>query len=164
MIARHKSSFDFKSPEFTSLSQLHCSTYFARSFFVDVCSARSLRCRRDFRCCLSRRDLHGRRPLAAAESYRGRRDNRRPRLAIHRLDTSECCATSHLFLEKTIARLPPKFGDVYSATIIASDKTTVRCEKQSPEGTLSVALVFSFRNRLYFVGRQVFAMFNRRFD
>ena len=49
--------------------------------------------------------------------------------------TSQCCATSHLFLEQTLARLPATLGDVYSPAIIVCDKTTVRCEKQSSENT-----------------------------
>ena len=77
---------------------------------------------------------------------------------------AEGCATPRLFLERTFARLPPTLGSVYSAEMIACDEAFVRCEKQSPEGTLSVALVFWFRARSYYAARQVFAMFNRRFD
>ena len=58
--------------------------------------------------------------------------------------TSESCATPRLFLERTLARLPAMLGGVYSAAMIAFDETPVRCEKQSPEGTLSVALVSVF--------------------
>ena len=78
--------------------------------------------------------------------------------------TSESCATFCLFLERTLARLPPTLGDVYSAAMIACNETSVRCEKQSSEGSLSVALVFCFRIRSYYAMRQVFAMFNRRFE
>ena len=48
--------------------------------------------------------------------------------------------------------------------MIACDDTPVRCENQSTEGTLSVSPVFWFRIRTYYAARQVFAMFNRRFD
>ena len=74
---------------------------------------------------------------------------------------AEGCATFGLFLERTLARLPPTIGGVYFAAKIACYKTPVRCEKQSPEGTLSVALVFCFRVRSYYAARQVVAMFNR---
>ena len=74
------------------------------------------------------------------------------------------CATPRLFLERTLAKLPPTLGGVYSAAMIACDETPVRCEKQSPKGTLSVALVFCFRIRSYNAAYQVFAMFNHRFD
>ena len=77
--------------------------------------------------------------------------------------TSQGCAT-RLFLDRTLARLPSTLGGVYSAWMIACDETPVRCETQSPEGTLSVVLVFCFLIRLYYEARQVFAMFNRRFD
>ena len=78
--------------------------------------------------------------------------------------TSEGCATPRLLVECTLARLPPTLGGVYSAAMIACDEMSVRCEKQSPEGTLSFALVFCFRIRSYYAVRQVSAMFNRRFD
>ena len=45
--------------------------------------------------------------------------------------TSNSCATPRLFLERTLARLPPTLGGVYSAAMIACDKTLVRCKKQS---------------------------------
>ena len=77
---------------------------------------------------------------------------------------TEGCATPRLFLERTLARLPPMLGGVYSAAMIACDELPIFCEKQSPEGTLSVALVFCFRVRSYYAARQVVAMFNRRFD
>ena len=77
---------------------------------------------------------------------------------------AEGCATPRLFLERTLASLPPTLGRVYSAAMIACDETPVRCEKQSPEGTLSFALVFCFRVRSYYAARQVVAMFNGRFD
>ena len=77
---------------------------------------------------------------------------------------AEGCATFRLFLERTLARLPPTHSGAYSAAMIACDETPVRCEKQSPEGTLSVALVFGFHVRSYYAARQVVAMFNRRFD
>ena len=77
---------------------------------------------------------------------------------------AEGCATPRLFLERTIARLPPTLGGVYSAAMIACDKQPVHCEKQSPKGTLSVALVFCFRDLSYNAARQVVVMFNRRFD
>ena len=38
------------------------------------------------------------------------------------------CATPRLFLECTLARLPPTLGGVYSAALIARDKTLVRFE------------------------------------
>ena len=60
---------------------------------------------------------------------------------------AEGCAIPRLFLERTIARLPPTLGGVYSAAMIACDETPVSCERLSPEGTLSVALVFCFRFR-----------------
>ena len=60
---------------------------------------------------------------------------------------AEGCVTSRRFLERTLARLPSTLGGVYSAAMIACDETPVRCKKQSPEGTLSVALVFYFRIR-----------------
>ena len=77
---------------------------------------------------------------------------------------TEDCATLCLFLERTLARLPPTLGGVYSAAMIACDKLPIRFEKQSPEGTLSVAFVFCFRVRSYYSARQVVSMFNRRFD
>ena len=77
---------------------------------------------------------------------------------------AEGCATPRLFLERTLARLPPTLAGVDSAAMIACDETPVRCEKQSSKGTLSVALVFCFRIRSYYAARQVVAMFNRRFD
>ena len=73
------------------------------------------------------------------------------------------CATPRLFLEQTLARLPPTLGGVYFSSIIGCDKRFIRCEKQSPEGTLSVALVFCFRVRSYYEARQVVAMINCRF-
>ena len=48
--------------------------------------------------------------------------------------------------------------------MIAFDETPVSCEKQSPEGTLSVALVYCFCIGLYYAARQVLAMLNRRFE
>ena len=57
------------------------------------------------------------------------------------------CATPRLFLERILARLPPTLGGVYSAAMIACNEKPVLCEKQSPEGTLSVAHVFCFRVR-----------------
>ena len=77
---------------------------------------------------------------------------------------AEGCATPRLFFERTFARLLPTLGDVYSAAMIACNELPVRCEKQSPECTLSVALVFCFRVCSYYAARQVVAMFNRRFD
>ena len=77
---------------------------------------------------------------------------------------AEGCATPRLFLERTLARLPPTLGGVYYAAMIACDEIPVRCEKQSPDGTLSVALVFCFRVRSYYAARHVVTMFNRRFD
>ena len=77
---------------------------------------------------------------------------------------AEGCATPRLFLESTLARLPPTLGGVYSAAMIACDETHVRCKIQSPEGTLSLAFVFCIRVRSYYAARQVVAMFNRRFD
>ena len=77
---------------------------------------------------------------------------------------AEGCATLRLFLERTLARLPPTLGGVYSAAMISCDKLPIRCEKHSVEGTLSVALVFCFRGRSCYSARQVVAMFNRRFD
>ena len=62
------------------------------------------------------------------------------------------------------ARLPPTLGGVYSAAMIACHERPVSCEKQSPEGALSVALVFCFRIPSYYAAHQVLAMFNRRFD
>ena len=78
--------------------------------------------------------------------------------------TSEGCTTPRLFVERTLARLPPTLGGVYSAAMIACDKTPVRCEKQSPEATLSIALLFCIRIRSYYAACQVFAMFNSRFE
>ena len=46
--------------------------------------------------------------------------------------TSEGCATSRLFLERTLARLPQTFGGVYSATMIVCNETPVRCEISHP--------------------------------
>ena len=77
---------------------------------------------------------------------------------------AEGCATFCKFLEGTLARLPLTLGCVYLAAMIACDETPVRCGKQSSEGTLSVGLVVCFCIRLYYAARQVFAMFNRRFD
>ena len=77
---------------------------------------------------------------------------------------AEGCATRRMFFERTLARLPLTLGGVYSAAIIACDDKFVRCEKQSPEGTLSVALVFCYCICSYYAARQVFVMFNRRFD
>ena len=57
---------------------------------------------------------------------------------------AEGCATPRLFLERTLARLPPTLGGVYFAAMIARDETPVCCDKQSPEGTQSVALVCCF--------------------
>ena len=74
---------------------------------------------------------------------------------------AEGCATPRLFLERTLARLPPTLGGVYCAAMISCNETPVRCEKQSPEGTLSVALVFCFRVCSYYAARQEVAMFNR---
>ena len=50
-------------------------------------------------------------------------------------------STPSLFFERTLARLPPTLGGVYSAAMIAHDETPVRCEKQSPEGSLCHARV-----------------------
>ena len=72
--------------------------------------------------------------------------------------------TPRLFLERTLARMPPTLGGVYSAAMILCDELPARCEKQSPEDTLSVALVFYYRVRSYYAARQVVAMFTRRFD
>ena len=77
---------------------------------------------------------------------------------------SEGCAIPRLFLERTLARLPPTLGGVYSAAMIACDELPVRCEKHSPESTLSVALVFCFRVRSYYVARHIVVMFNCRLD
>ena len=77
---------------------------------------------------------------------------------------AEGCGTPRLFLKRTLARLPPTLGGVYFAAMIACDEALARCEKQSPESTLSFALVFCFRIRSYYAARQFFAMFNRRFD
>ena len=63
--------------------------------------------------------------------------------------TAEGFATPGLLLKRTIARLPPTLGGVYSAAMIARDETPVRCKKQSSDGTLSVALVFCFGICLY---------------
>ena len=79
-------------------------------------------------------------------------------------DMAEGCATPRLFLERTLARLPPTLGGVYFVAIIACDELPARCEKQSPEGTLFVVLVFCFRVRSYYAARQVVVMFNSRFD
>ena len=76
---------------------------------------------------------------------------------------AEGCPTPRLFLERTLARLPATLGGVYFAAMIACDELLIRYEKQSFEGTLSVALVFCFRFRSYYVARQV-VIFNRRFD
>lgn len=57
---------------------------------------------------------------------------------------SNGCTTCSLFLECTFASLPPTLCDVYSAAMIAFDYTPIRCEKQSPQDTLSVAIVFCF--------------------
>ena len=46
---------------------------------------------------------------------------------------AEGCTTPRLFLERTLARLPPTLNSIYSAAIIACDETPVRWEKQSPE-------------------------------
>ena len=77
---------------------------------------------------------------------------------------AEGCATPSLFLERTLARLPPTLGNVNSAAMIACDELPVRCEKQSPEGTLFDALVLCLLVRSYYAARQVVVMFNRRFD
>ena len=45
---------------------------------------------------------------------------------------AEGCSTPRLFLERTLVRLPPTLGTVYSAAMIACDETPV-LEKQSPE-------------------------------
>ena len=66
---------------------------------------------------------------------------------------AKCCAPPRLFFERTLARLPPTLGGVYLGAMIACDETPVRCEKQLPEGTLSVALVFCFRIRSYYAAR-----------
>ena len=42
---------------------------------------------------------------------------------------AEGCVTPRLFLERILARLQPTLGSVYSAEMIACDKTPVRCEK-----------------------------------
>ena len=73
---------------------------------------------------------------------------------------AEGCATPRLFLERTLARLPPILGGADSAAMIAFDETPDRCQKHSSKGTLSVVLVFCFRIRLYYAARQVVAMFN----
>ena len=65
------------------------------------------------------------------------------------------CSTFCQCFERTFARLPPTLGDVYFEAMIASDRTPVRCEKQSPENTLSVALVICFRIRSYYVARRL---------
>ena len=67
---------------------------------------------------------------------------------------AEGCATPRLFFKSTLARLPPTLGNVYFAAMMACDETPVRCKKLSPEGTLSVALVFCFRIRLYYAARR----------
>ena len=77
---------------------------------------------------------------------------------------AEGCATPRLFLERTLARLLPTLGGVYFAAMIACDELPVRCKKQSPECTLSVAFVCCFRVRSYYAARQVVVMFNQRFD
>ena len=69
-----------------------------------------------------------------------------------------------MFLERTLARLQPTIGGVIVAAMIACDELPVRCEKQSPEGTLFVALVFCFRDLSYYAARRVVVMFNPRFD
>ena len=46
---------------------------------------------------------------------------------------AEGCAIPRLFLERTLARLPPTLSGAYFAAMIACDETPVRCEKQSPE-------------------------------
>ena len=50
---------------------------------------------------------------------------------------AEGCATFRLFFERTLTKLPPTLGGVYSAAMIAYDKTPVRCEKQSLEAPYS---------------------------
>ena len=77
---------------------------------------------------------------------------------------AEGCATPRLFLERTLARLPPTLGYIFFAAMIACYQLPIRFEKQSPEGTLSVALVFCFRVRSYYSAHQFVVKFNRRFD
>ena len=43
---------------------------------------------------------------------------------------AEGCATPRLFLERKLARLPPRLGGVDVAAMIACEELPVRCEKE----------------------------------
>ena len=63
---------------------------------------------------------------------------------------SEGCDTFRLFLEHTLATLQLMLAGVNSAAIIACNEPPVRCKQESPDGKLSVTLVFFFRIYAYY--------------